>query len=275
MDRFSPGILHPTDFSEASEVAFAHALAIALADKAKLTLIHAERDAAAPDWRRFPAVRRTLERWGCLAEGSPKAAVFDELSLRVRKVAVEGSDPGDAVLGYLEKHPEDLIVLTTEQSGLPAFLEGSVARRVAREAGIDTLFVPEGVRGFVAPEDGTLSLRRILLPVADQPDSKPAVESAAWAAHWLGDGGVAIHVLHVGDALPALALPEGEGWSYETHLRSGDPVDEILAAARELDADLILMATDGREGFLDALHGSHAEQVVQGAPCPVATIASS
>jgi hypothetical protein len=36
-------IFHPSDFSPASEVAFAHALKIALQSKAKLDLMHVER----------------------------------------------------------------------------------------------------------------------------------------------------------------------------------------------------------------------------------------
>jgi nucleotide-binding universal stress UspA family protein len=58
----------------------------------------------------------------------------------------------------------------------------------------------------------------------------------------------------------------------EQVLRQGEPVDEILAAARELESDLVMMATDGRDGFLDIFRGSHAERVVHGAPCPVAAI---
>jgi len=50
-------------------------------------------------------------------------------------------------------------------------------------------------------------------------------------------------------------------------------VEEILAAAREFDADMVMMSTDGRDGFLDIFRGSHAERVVRGAPCPVAAIA--
>jgi nucleotide-binding universal stress UspA family protein len=56
MEPFAPGILHPTDFSEASRVAFAHALAIALAQKAKLTLINASEDRPAREGQR--ALRR-------------------------------------------------------------------------------------------------------------------------------------------------------------------------------------------------------------------------
>ena len=40
------------------------------------------------------------------------------------------------------------------------------------------------------------------------------------------------------------------------HVRKRDVTDEIVAAARELGAELIVMATEGRHGFLDAVRGS-------------------
>ena len=48
--------------------------------------------------------------------------------------------------------------------------------------------------------------------------------------------------------------------------------EEILAEAGESSADLIVMATDGRDGVLDAFRGSFTEQVVRRAPCPVLAV---
>jgi nucleotide-binding universal stress UspA family protein len=274
VEPFSPGILHPTDFSDGSRVAFAHALAIALARKTKLTLLNAGGQATVEDWQKFPPVRATLERWGLLEEGSSRGDVFAHLQVKVKKVAVDSGNPGRAILDYLGENPYSLIVLATEQrAGRPAFLEGSVAGRVARASRVNTLFIPGDCRGFVSPEDGKLSLRRSLVPVDHTPDPQPAIERATWAAHWLGIHPVAIHLLHVGLAMPEFELPADLNWTWETSLCQGDPVDEILAAARELPADLILMSTDGRDGFLDLFRGSHSERVVRAAPCPVGAIA--
>ena len=273
MEPFAPGILHPTDFSEASRVAFAHALAIALARKSKLTLINASEDMpTVEDWQRFPSVRGTLEDWGLLETGSSRADVFEKLAIKVKKVTVDDS-PVDAITEYLREHPNDLMVLATEQrSGLPRVLRDSVAGKVAHRSGIDALFVPEGSRGFVAPEDGSLSLKRILIPVAASPDPAPTFEAAAGAAHWLGVAPVTVHLLHVGDAMPEVDVSALGDVEVEKVLRQGDPVEEILAAARDLDADMIMMSTNGRDGVLDIFRGSHAERVVRGAPCPVAAI---
>lgn len=55
-------------------------------------------------------------------------------------------------------------------------------------------------------------------------------------------------------------------------LREGDPTDEILAAARELDAQLIALGTHGRRGLSHVLLGSVAEQTVRRSPVPVLTV---
>lgn len=273
MQSFVRRVFHPTDFSPASEVAFAHALAIALARHATFTIMNADNRAGRRGGRRFPRVRETLEKWGLLEPGAEQAEVFRRLGVKVRKVGVESSDPVDAILDFLHDHPADLMVLATEaREGLPRFLQGSVAQKAARAAGVQTLFVPAGCAGFVSPSDGRLSLRRILVPVASKPDPQAAVEMAIRAASALGDPPVEIHVLHVGEGMPPLQLSAGDGWAFKSSVRSGDVIDGILDAAREAGTDLIVMTTDGRDGLLDVFRGSHLERVLRGAPCPVAAI---
>lgn len=58
-------------------------------------------------------------------------------------------------------------------------------------------------------------------------------------------------------------------------LRNGDPRDEILATAKGVGADLIVMGTHGRRGLARALMGSVAEAVVRTAECPVLTVRSA
>ena len=58
-------IFHPTDLSEASFVAFVHALKIALLAQSELTILHAANSGGDKvSWKDFPGVRQTLERWG-------------------------------------------------------------------------------------------------------------------------------------------------------------------------------------------------------------------
>lgn len=61
----------------------------------------------------------------------------------------------------------------------------------------------------------------------------------------------------------------GRGVRVETAVRNGEPVAEIVAAAREADADLIAMTTHGRSGLGRLLFGSVAEEVLRRAELPV------
>lgn len=63
-----------------------------------------------------------------------------------------------------------------------------------------------------------------------------------------------------------------QGVEAETMIRRGVPFVEILTAAKELEIDMITIATHGRTGLQQMLFGSTAEKVVRKAPCPVLSI---
>jgi nucleotide-binding universal stress UspA family protein len=52
----------------------------------------------------------------------------------------------------------------------------------------------------------------------------------------------------------------------------GRAYQEIVKAAKELDVDVITMATHGNKGLSHLVFGSTAEKVVRLAPCPVLTV---
>ena len=54
--------------------------------------------------------------------------------------------------------------------------------------------------------------------------------------------------------------------------RRGLASHEIVEAAKDLDVDLIVMATDGYTGWKHFCIGSTAERVVRAAPCPVLVV---
>lgn len=263
-------IFHPSDFSEASELAFAHALKIALVARSQLNVLHVAGDDDVR-WTDFPGVRETLERWGLISPGSPKSAVA-ELGIDVRKVKLASGRPVQASLGYLEKHPADLIVLAVHQyEGRMRWMADRVGTPIARAAGEGTLFIPHGVRGFVSPKDGSVSLKNILIPITTKPSPQPAVEAATRLMNSLGLAGGTVTLLHVGteETAPVVRLPEGSARTWRCVNREGDPEEIILDAARALDADLIVMTTDGPDGFLDGLRGTTSERVLRKSPCPV------
>jgi len=133
-----------------------------------------------------------------------------------------------------------------------------------------TLFVPHGCRGFVSL-GGVVNLRRILLPVDHKPDPGEVAVQATRAAEALGDECVEIVLLHVsGSEFPQFDRPEGEAWVWKELRREGDVVETIFEEAAT--ADLIVMATEGEQGIIDALRGSVTERVVRDAPCPVLAV---
>jgi universal stress protein A len=60
--------------------------------------------------------------------------------------------------------------------------------------------------------------------------------------------------------------------SVRSEVRIGKPYQEIVSAAKVLDADLIVISTHGHTGLKHALLGSTAERVVRHAECPVLVV---
>lgn len=266
-------IFHPSDFSEASEIAFAHALKIALVTRAMFDMLHVAARSDA-DWKDFPGVRSTLERWRLIPEGSDKGAV-QALGIEVTKVIAKRSTPVKACLEYLNRHPVDLIVLAVHQyDGRMRWLDKRVGEPIARGAGEMTLFIPEGVQGFVSWDDGSISLRSVLIPIAAKPRAQPAADALARMIRNVELPSGTVTLLHVGKAAdaPYVSVPDDLGWVWNRQVQEGEPVETILQTAAGTKADLIVMTTQGPQGFLDALRGSTTQRVLQECRCPLLSL---
>jgi nucleotide-binding universal stress UspA family protein len=267
-------IVHTTDFSAASEIAFVHALRLALTARAELDVLHAAAERPATAWAEFPGIRDTLRRWE--VPGPDEAtAVAPRPPIRVGKIVAIDGDPVHAAVEFVLEHPTELVVLATEQRrGLARWTHRATAEPVARESGAMTLFLPAQADGFVSRASGQVRLERILVPVDHAPAPRAAVDAAEALAGGLGCEGTAGRLLHVGDVatMPEVDLPARATCQWERIARSGSPVDEILAAADTWAADLIVMATAGHSGVLDALRGSTTERVLRRARCPVLAV---
>ncbi len=269
-------IFHPSDFSAASEVAFGHALKIVLQARAKLDIMHVETHHSPenPYWLDFPAVRTTLARWGVLPEGIQREEVA-KAGLRIRKILNSGADPLKTMMQHFRRFPPDLIVLATHQKdGIERWLHKAVAEPLARRSGAMTLFVPRNGRGFVSMKDGGVTLKKILVPMDHHPNPQAALSKALLLARGLACIAGEIRLIHVGlpGTAPVVNVPYGVGWSYDTVVRQGNVVDEILKTENEWYPDLMVLATEGHLDFVDALRGSTTERVLRGAQCPVLAV---
>lgn len=138
--------------------------------------------------------------------------------------------------------------------------------------------------------------KRILVPIDF---SRPSLKAIPYALAISRQFNADVHLLHVVDTtqLPAPTLltlplaPQAE-WNkrfmdrlqalaskYKTTGRvhvlqpcEGRAYEEICARARQLRADLIVIATHGYTGYKRTLLGSTAERVVQHSPCPVLVV---
>jgi nucleotide-binding universal stress UspA family protein len=144
--------------------------------------------------------------------------------------------------------------------------------------------------------------RKFLVPIDFSEHSKQTVESATQLALLTGGSITLLHVFQVpnypaafyqglyteheqvkiqvdslkreANAQLALVIEQitATGLEAQPLLRIGTAYDEIVKAAKEIRADLIVIGSHGHAGFERFLVGSTAERVVQYAPCPVLVV---
>jgi nucleotide-binding universal stress UspA family protein len=186
----------------------------------------------------------------------------------------------------------DLIMMRTRGLGGAArAVLGSVADRVARHGGANTLLIRDGARGTAPPV-----ISRIVVPLDG---SERAAAALPVAIDLAGDLGVCLHILRVVDADPLRDLIRGgtliapavieadraareEATRYlesaalsirnldcasSTEVLTGPVAAEIIGATQP--GDLIVMTSHGRSGPGRWLLGSVADAVIRGATTPV------
>jgi nucleotide-binding universal stress UspA family protein len=119
---------------------------------------------------------------------------------------------------------------------------------------------------------GALNAKLALVHVVDL-----SVAGAAAAPLEAGAGPIATQEIveaqeQSGQAFLGRIAAQFPGGAMETLLREGAPASDIVAAAQEWQADLIVVGTHGRGGLGRLVLGSVAESVLRDAPCPVLVV---
>ncbi len=272
-------VLHLTDFSIESEIAFAHALAIATLRKADLTILHVgKQNFSGDDWQQFPSAEIILKRWGLLEEDSIPMDIEKHFGFKIQRVDLTHDNVAQASIGYLKSHPNDVLVLSTEgRSGPSKWLKPSIAEKLSNKLRSKTLFIPHKADPFIDLDSGKITINRILVPVDHFPSPHEVVEYAVRAATMTAQKSVEIILLHISDGrgFPQLDLPKHSNIQWTKIERKGSVVDKIIKTADQESVDLIIMATRGTNGILDALRGSVTRQVLSQARCPVYSVPST
>ena len=266
-------IFYPSDFTPESQVAFAHGLKIAMQSKSHLQMMHVDTTDEA-DWDHFPSVQDALERWKVLPTDSSRDQV-GRLGLDVTKMIASSKDPVQACLDFFDVNDVDLIVLSVHQrDGLMRWLGTMVGERISAGSKQNTLFIPIGQKGFVSLETGEVTLKNILVPVVKKPRPESSIEFVQRLTQSLELESGSVTLLHVGssDTMPFVKYPLEGGWKWNCIREEGDRTETIVKVAKNLDADLIVMTTDGPDRFLDGLRGTTSERVLRRAHCPIVVI---
>jgi nucleotide-binding universal stress UspA family protein len=126
---------------------------------------------------------------------------------------------------------------------------------------------------------------RVLLGVALEDESRAIAQAKAVAGLPGADGGVTAHLCHVfrdnpegasvhqlGTVRRAREILEEAGVNCVHYEASGDPGEELIAAADEVDADLICVSGRKRSPAGKAVFGSTTQTVVLNADRPVLAV---
>jgi nucleotide-binding universal stress UspA family protein len=285
-------ILCPVDFSKASGHALGYAIALGRWSTCSLTGLHvypvtvfsgvSGYPAFMPEPPNSEALEAALRVFLAPAEGAGISV----------EVLVAGGEPARTILERAQILLSDLIVMGTHGlSGFERFALGSVTEKVVRKAVPPVLTVPPS-----APPAPDVPFTRLLCAVDFSPSSLVGLRLAISLARKAGIPLTIVHVLEAWpDARAVLAQPlsVGEYWRErgreaqrqltalipadvapppEARLRHGKPYVEILAAAADAHADLIVLGIHARHALDVAILGSTTNQVVRRAACPVLTV---
>jgi nucleotide-binding universal stress UspA family protein len=223
---------------------FAHALALARRTDANLLVLHA----ASPE---TAFNQGATERVDFLRK---LRALADAAGVDVR-VTVQRGPVAEIILLHARARHADLIVMGTGRKERRRGLAGWIAEQVLRDAPCPTLVVPEA-------SEAPALFERVLCAADFSPASNAAIHEAARFSEYSKQP---ITLLHVAtgtasnaDALAKLQslIPQSDVVSAVARVANGRPAAEILRAARNTNAQLIVIGAARRAMIGSRLFGN-------------------
>jgi len=273
-----------SDLSPGSDAALHHALPLAAALNARITVFHAitaEPDASDSSPEVQAEARRRQERE---ARETLERHLGPHRDVSVLIARSEGS-PGKWFDRLAALKPDLTIVATHDRAGLASLVLGSVTEQVLRSGLAPVLAIREPTHGSAG------DYRRILVPTDLSQASRRAFPLAAMLARTfradvtalyvsqlprarsLSGISYAVHAAVPGSDLVARFLGRGfEGLSVRSLVDAGSVAERVLEAATRYHHDLIVMARHTERGLASRLFGGVAEQVLKESACPVLVV---
>lgn len=273
---FDP-ILCPVDLSPISANALRHAVRLAACNEAKVV-------AVLVSWFEVPAYFtasriESLHRQAhdSLSEARAVLGRFVETTLGAAaadvELVIEEGSPSLAILKLAAERNAGLIVMGTHgRTGINRWMLGSVAERVVRESPVPVLTA----RSAPVAEPGP-----VLAAVNDTELSRQLMSRAAGLAARCGRSLVVVHVRESNGEAPISDLcewiPEAARSRCTVHelVRHGDPAEQIITAASEANASLLVIGASKRSFFQGSVLSRTALRVIRQAACPVLSIGST
>ena len=208
---------------------------------------------------------------------------------QVRPAVLDGH-PIDVISGLAREVNADLVVVGPHGRGrLASILLGSVSQSLLHEMPTSILVAREPVRlpeRVLLAVDGSahgLAAARYLsrFPLPDRALVTVLTVIGAWPDPSAEGGAADLRDLVIFDrtraaeiVTEAIEVLTAGGRTAVPLIREGDPKHQILAAATELEADLIVTGARGIGGFRELLLGSVSRAVSKVAPCSTLVVAS-
>ncbi len=227
------------------------------------------------------------------------AALFSQQDMEIHPMVVEGI-PGGEILTAIDQYQIDLVALGTKGlTGMKRFLLGSVSEWMLYDAPCSVLVVrgrpqwsmasnARGLHVLLAMDGSTDSWKAVaLLKTLKLPGTsrltilhvveKPAgLKTLEWVSGRMDATIFSEDCRRTGRQAGTQLLEEtqrdlrGEAFEVDTKLTEGHAADEILKAAQDVRADLIVVGSKGVTGFRRMMMlGGVSHKVVRHAPCSV------
>lgn len=293
MKRFTA--LVPTDFSEASTSALAHAINLVKGFDGELHLLNVVE---------IPTSTLSLLPPDYISEMEERG--MDELNILLKSFGVDlppttkivrsgfpSKTAAETILEYASDFEVDVIVLGTHgRRGPRRLLMGSVTEEVVRRAMCPVLTVRQRNQAYSVG-----AIKSIFVPIDFSDASERILAVAEKMAHRTGASLTVMHVVDVEffptyglawDTVPqivqnlidssisklnelVLAL-RNRGLKANWETDTGHAALVISEYAERNKIDLIILGTHGRSGFDRLMVGSVAEKVLRSAPCPTMVV---
>jgi nucleotide-binding universal stress UspA family protein len=198
-------------------------------------------------------------------------------------------EPHDILMDVAAARKADLIAIGTHgRKGLKKLFLGSVTGRVLVSSPCDVLVVKKKLgkcagnfESVLLSFDGSEFSRKALARACELAKLEDSRITAVYVIpryeemiEFLATSLIRENLQHDAEKImeKAKAFAMEYGVEINTEIASGDEADEIVAAAKRLNSDLIIRATHGWSGINRAIIGSVAERVFINSPCPVLVV---